>query len=134
MSNNKITTLSFEHKNSKYESEWRVLNIEQSSKIKEQNSIGIKWRTFMESLVSTSYTIVLSSIIRNNNAYDSLIKIKESQMPHYLVIRIGDRLHLEGMFVVIKMNIEESRSNLLNMKITLESHGEIKNVYSTENQ
>jgi hypothetical protein len=134
MSNNKFTKLSFKYQNKQYESEWRLLNVDQNSRVKEQSSIGTKWRTFPESLASKSYSILLSSIIRNNDIYDALIKINDSQIPYYFSIKIGQRFNLEGMFLLRRMNIEESRSNLLNMKITLESHGEIKNVYTTENE
>ncbi len=130
MSKNKSSILSFTHNGQEYNSEWKLLQIEQQHKSKEQKVVGKLWRSFTITSGTSSYTLTLSSIVKNKSIYNAVLEIKSNNLPTYFSIDIWNRWRLEGKFLITHLIIEENKHNLLNMKINLESHGEIKNDYT----
>ena len=132
MSNNiKRCSFSFEYEEEAYTTTcWNLLQANFNHKPKEYSVIGKDWRQLMPNSGTSSYSMSFTSIMRKNKIYGAIIAISNSNEPHTLIINIGDKLRLNGLFIINKIAVEVDKSGLLHMKINIESHGEIKNDYN----
>ncbi len=129
--NIKNCRLAFKYQEKSYSSDcWNLFQMNLHHKFKERMVVGENWRNLVCESGISFYSIGLTSVMRNNKVYDSIMAISHSKKPCDFSMVINAKLPLSGAFIINKTAVEADKFGLLHMKINLESHGEIKNEYN----